>query len=121
VVHPGIILETEQKSVHHFNDDTICVIFNSPGQGGIAVIRVSRPDTFKITEEMFQPKTAGRPLSNADGYTIHFGNIKDGESLIDEVFVSLFRRPNSYTGEDIVEISCHCSTYIQEQFIRLLQ
>ena len=100
--------------------DTITAIATAPGSGAIAVIRVSGEDTFKIVEKIFRPRTKGKKLSQQKGYTIHFGEIVDGDEVIDEVLVSVFRAPHSYTGEDSVEISCHGSLYIQQKIIELL-
>ena len=90
------------------------------GTGAIAVIRVSGPDTYAIVEKLFRPATPGKILSEQPANTIHLGTIHDGETLIDEVLVSLFRAPHSYTGEDAIEISCHGSPYIQQRILELL-
>ncbi len=102
------------------NTDTICAIATSPGIGAIAVIRVSGPETFKICEKMFSPRKKSLLLSQTDSHSIHFGTIGDNNSILDEVLVSVFKAPNSYTGEDSVEISCHGSTYIQQKILELL-
>ncbi len=101
------------------SESTICAIATS-GTGAIAVIRVSGPNTFMIVEKIFQPATVGKVLSDQSGNTIHFGTISQGEDLIDEVLVSLFRAPQSYTGEDLIEISCHGSAYIQQKIMEEL-
>lgn len=86
------------------------------GHGGaIALLRLSGPDAVSITETIFS-----KPLAQASGYTVHFGTISDGERLLDEVLVTLFRAPHSYTGEDMVEISCHGSDYIVQEILALL-
>ena len=90
------------------------------GTGAIAVIRVSGPDTYAIVEKLFRPATPGKILSEQPANTIHLGTIHDGEILIDEVLVSLFRALHSYTGEDAIEISCHGSPYIQQRILELL-
>ena len=90
------------------------------GTGAIAVIRVSGPDTYAIVEKLFRPATPGKIVSEQPANTIHLGTIHDGEILIDEVLVSLFRAPHSYTGEDAIEISCHGSPYIQQRILELL-
>jgi len=100
-------------------DSTICALA-TPGHGAIAVIRVSGPDAIGITESCFQPATAGKLLKEQQAYTIHFGTIQIGEEVVDEVLVSLFRAPQSYTGEDSIEISCHGSPYIQQRILELL-
>ena len=101
------------------SDNTICAIATS-GTGAIAVIRISGPDTFTIVEKIFLPATVGKILSEQQANTIHFGTIRQGEEMIDEVLVSLFRAPQSYTGEDVIEISCHGSSYIQQKIMELL-
>lgn len=87
-------------------DSTICALA-TPGHGAIAVLRVSGPDAIGITEAIFQPATAAKRLSEQPPNTIHFGTIHKGEEILDEVLVSIFKAPHSYTGEDSIEISCH--------------
>ncbi|MCE2612400.1 tRNA uridine-5-carboxymethylaminomethyl(34) synthesis GTPase MnmE [Flavobacteriaceae bacterium D16] len=94
--------------------DTIIASATAPGIGAIAVLRVSGVEAITLTNEVFS-----KDLSRVKSHTIHLGEIKDGERVLDQVLVSLFRGPNSYTGEDVVEISCHGSPYIQEQIIQL--
>jgi tRNA modification GTPase len=96
--------------------DTIIALATPPGKGAIGVIRVSGPKTFEIVNSVFK----GKDITNAASHTIHLGTIRDGEAIIDEVLLSLFRGPNSYTKEDVIEISCHGSNYIIQQLIRLL-
>ncbi|MDZ7741193.1 MAG: tRNA uridine-5-carboxymethylaminomethyl(34) synthesis GTPase MnmE [Bacteroidota bacterium] len=100
--------------------DTICALATAPGSGAIAVIRVSGPDTFAILEKLFKPKNEKVKISKSSGYKIYFGTIGDHNELIDEVLLSVFKKPNSYTGEDAVEISCHGSEYIQQRIIESL-
>ncbi len=100
--------------------ETICAIATPPGTGAIAIIRLSGPDALKICEQVFSPKKKGLKISTSDTHTIHFGNILAGDDLIDEVLVSVFREPHSYTGENAVEISCHGSSYIQQKIMELL-
>jgi tRNA modification GTPase len=100
-------------------DSTICALA-TPGHGAIAVIRISGPDAISITESCFQPATTGKLLKEQQPNTIHFGTIQNGEEIVDEVLVSLFRAPQSYTGEDSIEISCHGSPYIQQRILELL-
>ena len=101
------------------NQDTICAIATAPG-GAIGIIRVSGPDAIAITARLFTP-ASGKPLAERAAYTLTFGQILSptGE-VVDEVLVSLFRAPHSYTGEDSVEISCHGSAYILQQVMQLL-
>ncbi len=101
------------------SESTICAPATS-GNGAIAVIRISGPDTFRIVDRLFQPATEGKKLQNQLPNTIHFGTIRDKETTVDEVLVSLFKAPHSYTGEDAIEISCHGSPYIQKKILELL-
>ena len=101
------------------SDSTICAPATQ-GIGAIAVIRVSGAESFPIVEKLFHPATAGKVLSQQAPNTIHFGTIRDGVKVVDEVLVSLFKAPHSYTGEDSIEISCHGSRYIQQKILELL-
>ncbi len=103
----------------HSIDDTIMAPATPAGSGAIAVIRVSGRDAFRFTDSIFKPK-GKKTLSEAKGHTILFGHIMDGDEIVDEVLVSVFRNPRSFTGEDSVEISCHGSTFIQKQILQLL-
>lgn len=102
------------------NSSTIAAIATSPGMGAIAVIRLSGPNAIAITDSVFRSGKSGKKLVNQKPYTIHYGSITDGNRTIDDVLVSLFRAPHSYTGEDVVEISCHGSVIIQQQILELL-
>jgi len=95
--------------------DTIVALATPGGSGAIAVIRLSGPDAILITQKIFK----GKDLSQQASHTIHFGTIRDGEQIIDEVLVSLFIAPHSYTRENVVEISMHGSAYIIEKVIKL--
>jgi tRNA modification GTPase len=100
------------------NTDTIVAL--ATGQGGaIAVIRVSGDNAITLTDSVFAARN-GRPLSDAAGYTVHFGEVRGEDEVIDEVLVTVFRAPHSYTGENAVEISCHASPYITGRIIALL-
>lgn len=101
------------------NQDTICAIATAPG-GAIGIIRVSGPEAISITDQIFTPAN-GKPLSERQPYTLTFGHIQSEQGeILDEVLVSLFHAPHSYTGEDSVEISCHDSSYILQQIMQLL-
>jgi tRNA modification GTPase len=100
--------------------DTICALATASGMGAIAIIRVSGPEAFTICDPLFQSVKEGKSLLHQKTHTIHLGTFKHEGQLIDEVLVSLFKGPNSYTGEHVVEISCHGSTYIQQQILQLL-
>ena len=93
---------------------TICALATAPG-GAIGIIRISGPKTLEILSRVFS-----KDLTKAKPNTIHYGHIKDGAEIIDEVLVSIFRAPHSYTGEDSAEISCHGSRYILNKVLELL-
>lgn len=97
---------------------TIIALATPSGTGAIAVIRVSGPDAIDLSDTLFQ-SIRGKKLKNQKSHTIHLGHIIENEKVMDKVLVSLFKGPNSYTGEDIVEISCHGSPYIQQQILQL--
>ncbi|MEQ8549310.1 MAG: tRNA uridine-5-carboxymethylaminomethyl(34) synthesis GTPase MnmE [Cyclobacteriaceae bacterium] len=97
-------------------EDTIVALATAPGIGAIGVIRVSGPKTFDIVNGVFN----GKNLQEAKTHTIHFGTIRENDQIIDEVLVSLFKGPNSYTKEDVIEISCHGSPFIIQKLIKLL-
>ena len=101
------------------NQDTICAIATAQG-GAIGTIRVSGPNAIAITSSIFQPIRKEKKLEESKPYSLTFGHIKDGEEVVDEVLVSLFRSPHSYTGEDSTEIACHGSNYILQRVLQLL-
>lgn len=96
-------------------EDTIIALATPQGVGAIAVIRLSGKDAIKVTNEVF----FGKNLENQPSHTIHFGTIRDGEKIIDEVLVSVFKAPTSFTKENVVEISTHGSSYIINQVLKL--
>lgn len=100
-------------------EDTIIALATPSGMGAIAVIRLSGKDAVKLVSNHFQSKYGSKDLNKVKSHTIHLGNIVDGDRIIDEVLVSIFKNPNSYTGENIVEINCHGSIYIQQEIIQL--
>lgn len=95
---------------------TICAISTAKG-GAIGVVRTSGPDAVEITDKIFNGR---KSLIDAPPYSIHFGEIIDGKETVDEVLVTVFRAPHSYTGEDATEISCHGSNYILQRVMELL-
>ena len=95
--------------------DTIAAIATADAMGAISVIRISGSDAIQIVTDL-----TGKDLSNAKGYTIHYATIKERNESVDEVLVSLFRAPKSYTGEDVVEISCHGGVYITRKVLSLI-
>ena len=95
-------------------NDTICALATAPG-GAIGIIRISGPQSLEILSRVFTKDVSAAPAN-----TIHYGHIKNGAEIVDEVMASLFRAPHSYTGEDSVEISCHGSRYILNKVLNLL-
>ena len=102
------------------DQSTICAISTSPGIGAIAVIRLSGYEAVNIADKVFQSPKKDKILREQPANTIHFGQIGVKNVIIDEVVVALFRAPHSFTGEDIVEISCHGSTFIQQRILEVL-
>jgi len=98
------------------SSETIVALATPSGVGAIAVIRVSGSETFSIVNKIFR----GKNLEKQASHTIHFGTIRDGENIIDEVLVSLFKAPASYTREDTIEISCHGSDFIIQKILKLI-
>ncbi|MGD0711467.1 MAG: tRNA uridine-5-carboxymethylaminomethyl(34) synthesis GTPase MnmE, partial [Bacteroidales bacterium] len=108
-------------SVNSPQNDTICAMSTPFGSGAISVIRLSGNEAITICNKVFIPNNKNTDLKNVSSHTSHFGKIiSEDKALLDEVIVSVFKNPHSYTGEDIVEISCHGSVYIQEQLLQLL-
>jgi len=100
------------------NDETIIALATPSGMGAISVIRISGSKAISITEKLFKPK-GNKILSKQKSHTVHLGNLMKNNFVLDEVLVTIFFGPNSYTGEDTIEISCHGSTYIQQKIIDL--
>lgn len=107
------------RSLHTMNQDTICAIATAQG-GAIGCIRVSGPEAIEITSRIFSPAAREKKLEDSKPYTLTFGHIREEGEVIDEVLVSLFRAPHSYTGEDSTEITCHGSSYILQKVVQLL-
>jgi len=99
---------------------TICAIATSPGMGAIATIRLSGEKAINIADSVFQSPKSGKKLADQKPNTLHFGSILDGNELIDDVVIAVFRTPHSFTGEDVIEITCHGSIYIQQRILQLL-
>jgi len=100
--------------------ETICAIATAPGSAAIAMVRVSGNETFPIISKIFNAASKSFSIDLVKGNTIHFGRIFKDENIIDEVLLSVFKAPHSYTSEDSVEITCHASSYIQKEIIKLL-
>jgi len=100
--------------------DTICALATPPGSSAIAVLRVSGKNTFGVAEKIFTAKKKGFDITKADTHTLHYGTIKGTDDVIDDVLLSVFKNPHSYTGEDSIEISCHGSAFIVQKVLALL-
>ncbi len=99
-------------------EDTIIALATPAGAGAISVIRISGPRAIEIASGAFK-SVRGKKLVKQKSHTIHLGHIMDGNKVLDQVLLSLFRNPHSYTGEDVVEVSCHGSPFIQQQILQL--
>ena len=97
-------------------NDTIVAIATPPGIGAIGVLRLSGDQSFQIINKLFPSKN----LNNQPANTLHVGYLKEGDDILDEVVISIFKKPASYTGEDVIEISCHGSPYVQQQVLDAL-
>jgi tRNA modification GTPase len=102
------------------NSDTICAVATPPGSGAIALIRISGKESLPVLWKLFKPLNGKLKMDQMESHKLYFGKIWDDDRMIDEVLVSWFKAPHSYTGEDSVEISCHGSIYIQQKIIELL-
>ncbi len=100
------------------HQDTIIALATASGAGAIAVLRVSGPEALTISNTLFK-SIHDKDLLNQPTHTVHLGHIVDGDRILDEVLVSIFKNPQSYTGEDVVEISCHGSSYIQQEILQV--
>ena len=99
--------------------NTIVALATPSGAGAIAIIRLSGKEAITIAAKVFN-SISGKELLKQKSHTVHLGNIVDGSRIIDEVLATVFKNPNSYTGENVVEFSCHGSSYIQQEIIQLL-
>ena len=106
--------------INHLKDDTIAAISTAPGVGGIAVIRISGNQSIEIVSSIFKANKKDVEIKTASAYQAIYGTIYECEEEIDKVVVTLFQAPHSFTGEDVVEISCHGSIYIQQRILSLL-
>ncbi len=105
---------------NHLNhNDIICAISTAPGMGAIAVVRLSGKGSIALVDSIFQ-SPINKKLINQKPYTVHFGRIMDNQAILDEVLVTLFHAPHSFTGEESVEIACHGSLYIQQKLMEVL-
>nr|MBP9191848.1 tRNA uridine-5-carboxymethylaminomethyl(34) synthesis GTPase MnmE [Ignavibacteria bacterium] len=98
--------------------ETIAAISTAPGEGGISIIRLSGENAFSKIESVFFKDSIRKikiQINNESSHTVHFGYIFDDTQLIDEVLITIFKNPHSYTGEDVIEISSHGGTYIAQK------
>lgn len=102
------------------DQNTICAIATAPGMGAIATIRLSGKEALSIADSVFQSVIKGKKIADQAANTLHFGQIVDHSEIIDDVVLALFKAPHSFTGEDVVEISCHGSVFIQQRILQLL-
>ena len=101
-----------------YNEGTIIALSSPPGSGAIAIIRLSGDDAISKTDLFFKSKS-GKKLAECSGYSISYGDLIENDEVIDEVVVSIYKTPHSYTGENVIEISCHGSNYIQQRILTL--
>lgn len=99
--------------------DTIIALATPYGLGAIAVIRLSGAAAIELVDVYFRAKKKGKSLNSVASHTVHLGDVMEGDRVIDEVLVTVFKTPHSYTGENVVEISCHGSVYIQQEILQL--
>lgn len=102
-----------------YQPDTIIALTTPPGQGAVAILRISGVDAILLVDRHFRSFSKIKSLKEVATHTLHFGNITDGEQIVDEVLVAVFKNPTSYTGEDVVEINCHGSLFIQRRLLNL--
>lgn len=102
-----------------YTQDTICAIATAPGNGAIAMIRLSGGEALQIAGDLFTPIKKQHSLTDAKANSLHYGTIRYEGKIIDEVVAGIFRGPHSYTGEDVVEISCHGSQFIQQKLLEV--
>ena len=101
------------------NMSTVAAISTPNAVGGISVIRISGPESFSISDKVFRAFN-GKKVSDMEGYTCAYGQIPGNGEKLDDVILTVFRAPKSYTGEDVAEISCHGGMYITRQVLRLV-
>src|SRR5688572_9625044 len=97
-------------------EDTIAAIATPLGEGGLGVVRISGPSAVSVASSLFR---SSKPLAQCPSHTLHHGRLMDGEEPLDEAVASLFRAPRSYTGEDVVELSCHGGVLLLRRALEL--
>ena len=96
---------------------TIAAIATAPGAGGIAVVRLSGPESYAVAARVFRPANPNKKVADAKGYTALFGSFVEGDDAFDEGVALFFREPHSYTGEDVVELSCHGGSAVARRLV----
>ena len=96
---------------------TIAAIATAPGAGGIAVVRLSGGQSYAVAEQVFRPASPSKTVRDAKGYTALFGHFVEGGEVFDEGVALFFRAPHSYTGEDVVELSCHGGNAVARRLV----
>ena len=99
-------------------ETTIAAIATAPGAGGIAVVRLSGAESYPIAARVFRPANAAKKVEDAKGYTAMYGTFREGDEAFDEGVALFFRAPHSYTGEDVVELSCHGGSAVSARLLR---
>ncbi len=110
----------ESLESNNYNSDTICAVATPPGMGAIAIVRMSGGKSLEIALKCFVSKNSRLSPENIQSHHLYFGEILQEGKVLDEVLVSYFKAPHSYTGEDAVEISCHGSEYIQQMLLQTI-
>ena len=98
-------------------ETTIAAIATAPGAGGIAVVRLSGAQSYAVAERVFRPANPGKKVAQAKGYTALFGSFVEGDEAFDQGVALFFRAPHSYTGEDVVELSCHGGSAVARRLV----
>ena len=117
VEYTVFICEQGGEKMQH---STIAAIATAPGAGGIAVVRLSGPESYEVAERVFRPANPSKKVAEAKGYTAMFGAFVEGEDAFDEGVALFFRAPHSYTGEDVVELSCHGGSAVARRLVDCL-
>jgi tRNA modification GTPase len=104
----------------YYTKDTICAPATAPGMAAIAVIRLSGPEAFLIAQECFEPQKKGLSFTDIPSHRVTLGQFHQASKPVDEVLLTKFQKPHTYTGQDLVEISCHGSPFIQQEILRIL-
>ena len=110
----------KERNAGMINQDTIAAIATGATNAGISIIRISGSNAFSVADALFVSKKGNKKLSNAKSHTLHYGYIMDGDTMIDEVLVSVMKAPNTYTSENIVEINCHGGMIVTKKILELV-